>query len=173
MTQIRSIVRLDDVKSAYVGKNYSVRLPQEAENGHFLKLGDVEANNRDVHQGVVPVAEDVLVLIADVPIIYDNNKRGSQQEKFFYMEKDAVVRGYEIQPTDKISITREGIEGTPVIGEYLVAGAGQKLVPSATKPAKGFAAKVYGFEPVGGKYSLNFDLQPSEYVQMVVEQNAY
>lgn len=166
--QIRSIVRLDDVKSVYTGKNFSVRLPQEVENGHVIKLGDIEANNRDVHAGVAPVAEDKVVLIAEVPIVYDSN---TLQEKYFYMEKDEVVRAYELQENDIFSVTKEGIEGDAVVGEYLVSGAGTKLVPSATVPAKGFAAKVVREEPVGGKFSLNVTQKPSEYVVVEVVQN--
>lgn len=166
--QIRSIVRLDDVKSVYTGKNFSVRLPQEVENGHVIKLGDIEANNRDVHAGVAPVAEDKVVLIAEVPIVYDSN---TLQEKYFYMEKDDVVRAYELQENDIFSVTKEGIEGDAVVGEYLVSGAGTKLVPSATVPAKGFAAKVVREEPVGGKFSLNVTQKPSEYVVVEVVQN--
>lgn len=169
--QIRSIVRLDDVKSVYTGKNFSVRLPKEVENGHVIKLGDIEANNRDVHAGVAPIAEDKVVLIAEVPIVYDNNTLGSGQEKYFYMEKDEVVRAYELQENDIFSVTKEGIEGDAVVGEYLVSGAGTKLVPSATVPAKGFAAKVVREEPVGGKFSLNVTQKPSEYVVVEVVQN--
>lgn len=169
--QVRSIVRLDDVKSVYTGKNFSVRAPKELENGHVITLGDIEANNRDVHTGVVPVAEDKVVLIAEVPIVYDNNTLGSGQEKFFAIEKDEVVRAYELQENDKFSVTKEGIEGDPVVGEYLVTGAGTKLVPSATIPAKGFAAKVVREEPVGGKFALNVTQQPSNYVVLEVVQN--
>lgn len=172
MTQkIRSMVRLDDVKSVYTGKNFSVRLPQEVENGHVIKLGDIEANNRDVHAGVVPVAEDKVVLIASVPVIYDNARLGTDQEKYFYIEEGKLARAYELQENDVIAVTKEGIEGDAVVGEYLVSGAGTKLVPSATLPAKGFAAKVNRFEPVGGRLALNVTHKPSDYVVMEVLQN--
>lgn len=168
---IRSMVRLDDVKSVYTGKNFSVRLKDEAENGFVVKLGDIEANNRDVHGAVKPVAEDKVVLIAEVPMIYDNNRLGTGQEKYFAMEAKEVVRAYELQANDKFSVTKQGIEGDAIVGEYLVTGTGYKLVPSATVPANGFAAKVVREERVGGKFSLNVDHAPLEYVVMEVVQN--
>lgn len=169
---LRSVVRLDKVKSVYTGNTFSIRTTQEMENGFVVKLGDIEANNRDVHGMAVPVANDKLVLIANPAIIYDNTRLGSDQEKFYYMEAGEVVRGYEIAPNDVFSVGELGIDGTAVVGEYLVAGAGVKLVPSATIPVGGgFVAKVLRTESVGGALALNLDHQPTNYVVMEVISN--
>ena len=173
MAQVRSVAKLAKVKSVYTGNTFSIRTTQEMENGFFVKLGDVEANNIEVHGMVVPQAGDKgLVLIANPAIIYDNTARlGADQERFYFMEAGEVVRGYEIGATDILGITLEGIEGDAVEGEYLVAGNGVKLVPSATPVADAFCAKVIRKEKIGGVLSLNLTQTPAEYVMMEVLTN--
>ena len=169
--QLRSVVRLDKVKSVYTGNNYSIRITQEMENGFVVKLGDIEANNRDVHEMVVPTAGDSIVLIANPAIIYDNARLGSDQEKYYYMEKDEVVRGYEIAPHDVFSVSELGIDGTAVVGEYVVSGDGVKLVPSDTPATEGFCAKVVRKEAVGDALALNVTHEPTNYVVLEVLSN--
>lgn len=170
--QARSTVRLDKVKSVYTGNTFSIRSTVELENGFFVKLGDVEEANIEVNGMTVPVAEDKLVLIANPAIIYDNTARlGADQERFYFMEKGEVVRGYEINENDVLAVSKLGIEGTAVKGEYLVAGAGLKLVPSASPATKGFTAKVIRFDKIGGALSINLTQDPTEYVVMEVISN--
>lgn len=170
--QLRSTARLDKVKSVYNGHIFSIRATQELENGFFVKLGDLEANNIEVHDMLVPQTGDRLVLIANPAIIYDNTARlGADQERFYYMESGEVVRGYEIVENDVISISKLGIEGDAVQGEYLVAGNGLNLVPSATPATDGFCAKVLRFDKVGGALSINLTHQATEYVVMEVLSN--
>ena len=174
MAQLRSVAKLAKVKSVYTGNTFSVRTTQEMENGFFVKLGDVEANNSEVHGLAVPQEGDKgLVLIANPAIIYDNTARlGADQERFYFMENGEVVRGYQIEANDVLGITLEGIEGDAVEGEYLVAGNGVKLVPSATPaPNGGFTAKVIRKEKIGGVLSLNLTQTPAEYVMMEVLAN--
>lgn len=171
-TQLRAKVRLDKVKSVFTGHNFSIRTTEELENGFVVKLGDLEPENRDVHGMEAPAAGDSLVLIANPAIVYDNARRFSGDEVYYFMEEGEVVRGYELQKNDVFSITKLAIEGDAVVGEYLVAGAGTKLVPSATPAATGFSAKVNRFERVGGAVaSLNVDLEATEYVVMEVLSN--
>lgn len=168
---LRSVVRLDKVKAVYTGNTFSIRTTQEMENGFVVKLGDIEADNRDVHEMVVPQAEDKLVVIANPAIIYDNSRLGTDQEKYYYMQEGEVVRGYELAPNDVFSVGELGINGTAKVGEYLVAGNGVKLVPSDTPATKGFCAKVLRKEAVGGALALNLDHAPTNYVVMEVLSN--
>ena len=173
MAQLRTVAKLAKVKSVYTGNTFSVRTTQEMENGFFVKLGDVDPNNIEVHEMVVPQAGDKgLVLIANPAIIYDNTARlGADQERFYFMEAGEVVRGYEIGATDILGISKLGIEGDAVEGEYLVAGNGVKLVPSATPVADAFCAKVIRFDKVGGALALNLTHEATEYVMMEVLTN--
>jgi len=167
----KSVVRLDKVKSVYNGNIFSVRSAVALENGFVGKLGDIEAANRDVHALVAPVALDKLVLIANPALVYDNARLGSGLENQYAMEANEVVRAYELAANDVVGIAKEGVNGTALVGQYLVAGAGFKLVPSATKPASGFAAKVVRLETVGGTYALNATQVPTVYVVIEVLQN--
>ena len=167
--QLRSTVKLSKIKSAFTGHVYSIRATQELENGFVVKLGDLEANNIEVHGMEVPAAGDSVVLIANPAIIYDNtNRLGSDQEKYYFMEANEVVRGYELSVNDVIGISKLGIDGDATEGEYLVTGAGLKLVPSATPAVTGFTAKVIRFDRVGGALSLNVTHEPTEYVMFEV-----
>lgn len=170
--QLRSTVRLDKVKSVYNSHIFSVRATQLLENGHFVKLGDLEAKNIEVHGMAVPKAKDKLVLIANPAIIYDNTSRmGADQERYYFMETGEVVRAYEIVENDVISVSKLGIDGTAVVGEYLVAGAGTKLVPSSSPATSGFCAKVVRFDKIGGALSINLTQTATEYVVMEVLAN--
>lgn len=169
--QLRSTVRMDKVKSVYTGHIFSVRANQELENGFFVALGAIEDNNRDVHEMRTPTAGDKLYVVANPAIVYDNTRLGSNQERYYFMEEGEVVRAYELGERDVLSVSELGIDGDAVEGEYLVAGEGLRLVPSATPATSGFSARVVRFETVGGTLSLNADQTPTRYVVMEVESN--
>lgn len=169
MAKKRATVRLDDYRFPN-GDVFSVRIEGEMENGFVGKLGDVEENNRDVRKLETPQAGDSLVLIGHFPLNYDESRLAGLETNF-YMEAGDAVRAYGLKPTMKFAITREAINGAANVGEYLVAGAGHKLVPSTTIPATGFAAKVVREEPVGGALSINVSHDPTIYVVLDVVQN--
>ena len=172
--KLRSVVKMSKVKSIYNGHTFSVRTTQEMENGFFVKLGDIEKDNIEVHGMKVPATGDKgLVLIANPAIIYDNTARlGSDKERFYFMENGETVLGYEIVENDVFGISKLGIDGVPVEGEYLVAGNGVKLVPTNTPPVDdAFYAKVIRFEKVGGALSINLEHEATEYVMLEVIQN--
>lgn len=171
--QLRSVAKLAKVKAVYTQGTHSVRTTQEMENGFFVKLGDVEADNIEVHEMVVPSKGDGgLKLVANPAIIYDNTARmGADQERYYFMESGEVVRVYDVEATDILGITKEGIDGDAVEGEYLISNDGVKLLPSATKPATGFVAKVVRIDTVGGALAINLTQTPAEYVMMEVLAN--
>lgn len=166
----RGVVRLDDYRFPN-GDVFSVRAESELENGFVGVLGDVETENRDIRKLEPSTAGASLVLIANPALIYDNNRLGSDVETNYYMEAGEAVRAYGLRPTMKFAISREAINGVANVGEYLVAGAGHKLVPATEVPATGFAAKVVREEPVGGALAVNVSQEPTIYVVLDVVQN--
>lgn len=166
----RARVRLDDSRFPN-GDLYSVRSENELENGFVGVLGDVEVDDLDVRKLITPTAESSLVLIASPAMVYDNNRMGTGGEEDYFMEAERAVRAYGLHEHYIFSVTKEAIDGTAVKDEYLVSGAGNKLVPSATVPTKGFAAKVIKEENVGGAYSLAVTQTPTTYVVLQVVQN--
>jgi hypothetical protein len=167
---VKSVVRLDDSRFPNADV-FNVRGTVVLENGFVGKLGAIEAGNADIRALAVPAALDKLVLIANPAMIYDNARLGTGLENLYQMEIGEAVRAYGLRPTFVFGVSKEGINGTAVIGQYLVAGAGYKLVPSATLPASGFAAKVVRLDVVGGLASLNGAQVPTTYVVMEVVQN--
>lgn len=168
----RSIVRLDDYRFPN-GDVFSVRAKVELENGFVGKLGEVEEGNRDVRALETPTAGDSLVLIANPALVYDNARLGSGDETNYFMEAGEVVRAYGLRPTMKFSVSEEGINGTAVEGEYIIAGAGHKLEASATIPegATGFVGKVIRKDVVGGALAVNVTQTPTTYVVIDTIQN--
>lgn len=166
----KSVVRLDD--SRFPNSDiYSVRAEAVLENGFVGKLGDIEAGNPDVRALEATVAGDSIVLIANPAIIYDNDRLGSNKEEMYEMAAEEVVRAYKPEPTFVFSVTKEAINGTAVVGEYLITGAGYKLVPSATPAAEGFSAKIVRKDAIGGKASFNVTQTPQEYIVLDVVSN--
>src|SRR6185312_8982835 len=163
----RSVVRLDDYRFP-TGDVFSVKATDELENGFVGVLGETEADNRDVRKLEKPKAGDSLVLVANPALVYDNARLGSGLEDKYFMEAGEVVRAYGLRPTMKFGVSKEGVNGAAKVGDYLVAGAGWKLVPSATKPADGFAAKVIRFDTVGGALAINATQTPTVYVVVEV-----
>lgn len=166
----KSVVRLDDSRFPN-GDIYSVRATVALENGFVGKLGEVEEGNPDVRKLEAAAAGDSLVLIANPAIIYDNARLGSNKEEMYEMEAGEAVRAYKPHATYLYSVTKEAINGTAVVGEYLIAGAGYKLVPSATPAAEGFSAKVVRKDAIGGKASFNVTQAPQEYIVLDVISN--
>lgn len=166
----KSVVRLDDSRFPN-GDVFSVRGTVELENGFVGKLGEIEKGNPDVRGLEAPGSGDTVVLIANPAIIYDNSRLGSGLENQYSMEASEVVRAYGLRPTFVFSVSKEGINGTAVVGEYVTADAGYRLTPAGMKPANGFAAKVVRIEKIGGALSLNVTQQPTEYVVLEVVQN--
>lgn len=167
----KATVRLDDPR--FAGRDadvFSVRATVELENGFVGKLGDIEDGNRDIRALETPASGDSLVLIANPALIADE-RLGAGLETNYFMEAEEAVRAYGLKPTFVFSVSKEAINGTAVVGEYLVAGAGNKLVPSSTVPATGFAGKVVREDPVGGVLSVNFTQTPTTYVVIDTVQN--
>ncbi|MFJ7982440.1 hypothetical protein ACIQ1D_19440 [Lysinibacillus xylanilyticus] len=175
--QLRSTVRLDKVKSVYTGHLFSTRATQELENGFVVALGNIEAGNRDMHEMAVPKAGDKLYLVANPAIIYDNKARlGSDQERFYFIEKGEQVRLYDVAEKDVFSVSKLGIDKLPLTdaeleGKFLVAGAGTKLVVADAPAPTGFTAKFVRVDKVGGAMSINLTQEATQYVVMEVVSN--
>lgn len=172
--QLRSTVKLSKVKAVNTGHIYSIRATEELENGFVVKLGDIDKKNIEVHEMVKTTAstDKGLVLIANPAIVYDNARLGAGQERYYFMENGEVVRGYQLAENDVVGISKLGIEGTPVEGEYLVAGATTKLKHVSADPADGgFLAKIIRIEKVGGALALNLTHDATEYVMVEIIRN--
>lgn len=170
----KSVVRLDDPR--FAGRDadvFSVRSDKTLQNGFVGKLGNVEEGNRDIRALEETATGDSVVLVANPALVYDNNRLGSGHESEYEMEAKEAVRAYGLHPTYVFSVSEEAIEGTAVVGEYLVAGTGNKLVPldTLTGSETGFVGKVVREDTVGGALALNVTQTPTKYIVIDTIQN--
>ena len=165
-----SVVRLDDIKSRHVGRNYSVRVPVGVtlENGGVAKVVKREVNNLDVHEITTATAGDSVILIAEPAIVKNNNIIGTGLEHEFKMDEGQVVRGYELAVHDLISVSLEGFVTEPNEGEIVVPN-GYKLDVGGA-PATGTYFEVVKKETVGGLLAINATQSPTVYAVLEVKQ---
>ena len=165
-----SVVRLDDLKSRHVGRNYSVRVPvgKTLENGNVAKVLKREVDNLDVHTIEEATAGDSVILIAEVALVYDNNRIGTGLEKNFIMKEGEVVRGYELAVHDLVSVSLEGFVTEPAEGDIIVPN-GFKL-DKGSAPATGTYFEVVKIEQVGGWLTIGTNQTPTKYAIMEVKQ---
>ena len=168
----KSVVRLDDPRFANTDV-YSVRSANALQNGFVGKLGEVEDGNRDIRELKDTATGDSIVLVANPALPYDNARLGSAQETDYEMEANEAVRAYGVKPTFVFSVSKEAIEGAAVVDQYLVAGAGNKLVPLAALLGSetGFVGKVVRKDKVGGALSLVTKQEATEYIVIDTIQN--
>ena len=147
-----TVVRLDDVDTNRVvslqyhnGTNYA-----EIDNGHVLKLDSLMDGQREVYKAVAPTAStplDQIVLVASPELMYDERKVNLDE---FYNEAGVHARGYVLNRGCVVSITKDGIDGTPAVGHVIELQAGTKLKDVATATASTTTVgRVIALETVG------------------------
>lgn len=168
----KAMVRLDDPR--FAGRDadvFSVRSATKLQNGFVGKLGDIEEGNRDIRALAKTATGDSIVLVANPAMNKDNAHLGGNLESNYEMDAEEAVRAYGVKPTFVFSVTKEAIDGAATVGEFVVAGEGNKLVPSATADGTGFIGKVVRKDAVGGIHSVNFDNEATEYIVIDTIQN--
>ncbi|STO12862.1 Uncharacterised protein [[Flavobacterium] thermophilum] len=153
-----SVVRLDNVKAAYTGHIFSVKAPEELQNGFVGHLGGFVNGEREVRTLEKPTTASIsqkgLVLIAHSPINYDESTMASASEQNYKIEAGEVVRAYELHEYDIFSVTKEGIDligADAGVGNYVVAKDGSFKLKEVATPAgtEAFVGKIIAQEAVG------------------------
>lgn len=113
-----AIVRLDKVQAIYGGNLESVTFTADTKNGVVFALGALETGETDLHKAVAftDVTTEEVILHASPEVNYDPRKQGL---KDFVLEKGQAGRGYHLTAGDVVTITEDGFDGTPVVGEYV------------------------------------------------------
>ncbi|OAO82588.1 hypothetical protein [Anoxybacillus flavithermus] len=153
-----SVVRLDNLKAVYTGHIFSVKAPEELQNGFVGHLGGFVSGEREVRTLEKPTTTSIeqkgLVLIAHSPINYDETRMANASEQNYKIAQDEVVRAYELNEHDIFSVTKEGIDligSDPVVGNYVIAqNKSFKLKEVSTLNGKeAFVGKIVAKETVG------------------------
>jgi hypothetical protein len=148
-----AIVRLDKVRSAYVGHLYDVVHSADMDNGNVVKIGTNVTGQRDLFNVTVPSAGDgSLYLVASPEIIYDQTTTKAGALENFYIPAGTAARVYDIARGDIFSVTYDGLTllGTDAVkGNFVVAQAGLKLKEATSTTTEKFVGKIIDVEVLG------------------------
>lgn len=156
------IVELSKIKATQCGHIYSLRAPQDIDNGSMVAIGEYEKG--DVWKAAVPKKTDKVALVTTSVVIYEDYTKKCQEEGRFYNAKGDVMRCHEIVDTDEYAISAEAFaEGAdPKKGAYVVVdGTGFKPTTVTDAPSK----TEYGF------IGQIFDIATNGHYRISVKQN--
>jgi hypothetical protein len=107
-----AVVRTDNISATILGKNLvSLRFDAAIENGNVLKIGDLEAGQREVRVGEVPevdtaLGDIALIISEEVPL---RQPYGGLSD--FINEADAVLKCARLTSKDIFSVTAPAVDG--------------------------------------------------------------
>ena len=141
------LIRLDKVKATE--HIYNVKLGDKTPNGAIVELGG--HLDYDAVEGAIPADIDNRLVMVVQEFM---DRTGLEVEDEMEFAKDKTVRGYAFEDGGEITITAKDIDGTAVVGEYLVPQVGSfKLKASASK-AGSLAFEVLAEEIMDEKKAL-------------------
>lgn len=144
-------IRKDKMQAISAGNISSLLLSADALNGQVFVVGDPVAGEREVFEAEAPtdVATQEIVVISTPEVFYERNKHITD----FVNPAGSIARGDHYTAADIVTITDDVIDGTSVVGQYLIPANGKtKLVPAADlSGATRFAAKVIEKTKIYGK----------------------
>lgn len=153
------------LKATKVGHHYNLEASVDVDNGSVAKIGKYKRN--DVWTADIPKVKDKIVLILTAPKIYEEYTTKMQEESNFYNGKGEVMRAYEIQDTDRFTLSTEAFadDAELAVGKYVfVDGTGYKLT-TGEKPSMteyGFVGHIYEVA-ANGNYRIWVDKNAQVY----------
>lgn len=114
-----AVTRLDKIAGIHLE---SVKHTANLLNGNVVQLGNLVAGETELYEVKVPstnaeVTDGVYLLHATPELDADPRKKGL---KHFVVEAGTAGRAYHVEVGDVVTITSDLIEGTPVVGNYVV-----------------------------------------------------
>lgn len=137
-----AIVRLDNMQGTVVGtklrsaKFFKGEEKAEVMNGIIVELGGLLEGERELVKAVAATAETKkgkLALVASPEVIYDERLQYNLDE--FINGKDEAIRCYILCTSDIFSVTTEGFEVAPEVGQGVVMGANGMMKGEALSDA--------------------------------------
>lgn len=108
--------------------------PIDVENGTIVKVGALEAGEREVYKATLASADDKLedcAILAGVEVMYDDRARNLSD---YINEKGKAIRAYIPRNRNFFAITKEGFVGgvVPAVEGKVGIGANGKIDAAAT-----------------------------------------
>lgn len=149
------------LKATKVGHHYNlINETTDIDNGSLAKIGDYKG--ADYFEAAVPAIGDKVVLVLTAPKIYEEYETRMQEESNFFNGKSELIRAYEIQDTDRFTVSAEcfASDAAPAVGKYVVVdGKGFKMTTANSKPDMtkyGFVGHIYAVAS-NGNYRVFVD----------------
>lgn len=149
------IVRLDKVRSVYVGNIFDVVSDETLENGMIGVLGELVDDEREVRTLEKPkdLEQGEIVVIASPEIMYDEYKRTDGALANFKIDAGVIARAYTLAPTDILSVSKDLVDALstdPVKGNVVTGKVGShKFEEKSNATNEKFVAKIIGIEKIG------------------------
>ena len=133
----------------YADHQPSVKLSSNTDNGNLIAVGDwvdwdyfaeaavttftgkIIAKNVDGTFLVLVNNPGDAVFVYQKPLTPYESPAELKLEKTFYNKKDDIVRTYVLTKFDRIAVSEEGFDGTPVVGKSITGVTAKKLVVGA------------------------------------------
>lgn len=119
MANAKTIVNLDKIQACYAGNIVSIKYDTGAlENGRVVVLNGLADGEREVYNVTTPtdVTTQEVLLHATPEVLYEAGKTIGD----FELAAGKIGRAFHLTVGDVFTITNDGIDGTPVVGQYLV-----------------------------------------------------
>ena len=155
-TKRHIIAESSKLKATIAGHIYSVQADAQIDNGRLVALGEYLGD--EYYAMATPKATDAVVLVLQVPLIYQEYTSLDGAEFNFTNAKGDLVRCYELvagdvftvtagDGTDKYATKFGAFDKAPTVGNYVTvdttATRGMKIFASAPdKSANGFIGKI-------------------------------
>lgn len=146
------VVETSKIRATYMGGGHIFSVVDSdaaLENGTIVALGDpINTYGNEEYKALTPTKSDAVVLIADVPLIYDQSTTVAQAEYNFVNEIGKSTRAYTLQPRDMYAVSEYLITkatGTTVAAGNLIVAKDRKyqeVAKTTDVSAYGFVAKV-------------------------------
>lgn len=154
------------LKATKVGHHYNlVNESKDIDNGSVAKIGDRVKS--DVFKAEVPQIGDKIVLILTAVKIYEEYTIRMQEESNFYNAANEVMRAYEIQDTDRFTLSKEAFNSDAVleVGKYVFVDGKDFKLTTGDKPDMtqyGFVGHIYEVA-ANGNYRIWVDKNAQVY----------
>lgn len=135
------------------GHIYSLIADEDVQNGHIGYVGDLadDAEGLEIHEFLAPttalINKDRVVLVANPEWDYDETRRSNQALYNYINIAGKAFRAYDLIAHDVFADSKEGFNGEPEVGKYVIAEADKttlKVVEEGETAGQGFYGKIIG-----------------------------
>jgi len=149
-----TIIRLDNVAAQYNSaliksvKYFVGTTATVIDNGNIVALSGLISGEREIYKVIAPTATSKILLTCGVELMYDESTYHGLGD---YTNLAGVpFRAIALQTGDTFSITVDGLDTTPVVGNYVTVSAGStEMVVKATVTTEQVVGTVVAIETVG------------------------